>query len=130
MQDIQQQESHPLGGFLLQQSVKKYLARRLDLYYSSIIEARQPPKPQEIVMAATTKYESRQEVIDAIKAMREYPSWSEKTSYTTTAEEVVDDADRVCTEQAPAGWSWNMVAKVAKYMIQKNENAARAFLLY
>ena len=81
-------------------------------------------------MAATTKYESKQDVIDAIKAMREYPRWSEKNSYTTTAEEVVDDADRVCTEQAPAGWSLNMVAKVAKYMIQKNENATRAFLLY
>ena len=79
---------------------------------------------------AATNYQSRQEVIDAIEAMREYPRWSEKTSYTQTAEEVVDDADRVCTEQAPAGWSWNMVAKVAKHMIQKNENAARVFLFY
>ena len=77
-----------------------------------------------------TSYKTKQEVIDAIKAMREYPRWSEKTSYTQTAEEVVDEADRVCTEQAPAGWSWKMVAKVAKYMIRKNENAARAFLFY
>ena len=83
-------------------------------------------------MAATKKYnyQSRQEVIDAIEAMREYAGWKEKTSYTQTAEEVVDEADRVCTEQAPAGWSWKMVAKVAKYMIRKNENAARAFLFY
>ena len=75
-----------------------------------------------------TSYKTKQEVIDAIKAMREYPRWSEKTSYTQTAEEFVDEADRVCTEQAPAGWSWNMVAKVAKYMVRKNEGAARAFL--
>lgn len=76
----------------------------------------------------TTSYKTKQEVIDDIKAMREYPRWSEKTSYTQTAEEVVDEADRVCTEQAPAGWSWKMVAKVAKYMVRKNEGAARAFL--
>ena len=75
-----------------------------------------------------TSYKTKQEVIDDIKAMREYPRWSEKTSYTQTAEEVVDEADRVCTEQAPAGWSWKMVAKVAKYMVRKNEGAARAFL--
>ena len=45
-------------------------------------------------MAATKKYnyQSKQEVIDAIKAMREYPRWSEKTSYTQTAEEAVDQA--------------------------------------
>lgn len=75
-----------------------------------------------------TSYKTKQEVIDDIKAMREYPRWSEKTSYTQTAEEAVDEADRVCTEQAPAGWSWKMVAKVAKYMVRKNEGAARAFL--
>ena len=77
-----------------------------------------------------TSYKTKQEVIDAIKEMREYPRWSEKTSYTQTAEEVVDEADRVCTEQAPPCWSWNTVAKVAKRMIRKNENAARAFLFY
>ena len=77
-----------------------------------------------------TSYKTKQEVIDAIKAMREYEGWKEKTSYTQTAEEVVDEADRVCTEQAPPCWSWNMVAKVAKCMIRKNENAARAFLFY
>ena len=77
-----------------------------------------------------TSYKTKQEVIDAIKAMRESEGWKEKTSYTQTAEEVVDEADRVCTEQAPPCWSWNMVAKVAKYMIRKNENAARAFLFY
>ena len=75
-----------------------------------------------------TSYKTKQEVIDAIKAMREYEGWKEKTSYTQTAEEVVDEADRVCTEQDPAGWSWKMVAKVAKYMVRKNEGAARAFL--
>lgn len=47
-----------------------------------------------------------------------------RTSYKTKQ----DEADRVCTEQAPAGWSWKMVAKVAKYMVRKNEGAARAFL--
>ena len=77
-----------------------------------------------------TSYKTKQEVIDAIKAMREYEGWKEKTSYTKTAEEAVDEADRVCTEQAQAGWSWKMVAKVSKYMIRKNENAARAFLFY
>ena len=77
-----------------------------------------------------TSYKAKQEVIDAIKAMREYPRWSEKTSYTQAAEEVVDEADRVCTEQAPSCWRWNMVAKAAKHMIRKNENAARAFLFY
>ena len=41
---------------------------------------------------ATTNYQSKQEVIDAIKAMREYQRWSEKTSYTQTAEEAVDQA--------------------------------------
>ena len=77
---------------------------------------------------ARTSYKTKQEVIDTIKEMREFPRWSEKTSYTQTAEEVVDEADRVCTEQAPAGWSWKMVAEVAKYMVRKNEGAARAFL--
>ena len=75
-----------------------------------------------------TSYKTKQEVIDAIKAMREYPRWSEKTSYTRTAEEVVEEACRVVSEQAPAGWGWNAVARVAKYMIRKNEGAARAFL--
>ena len=79
---------------------------------------------------ARTSYKTKQEAIDAIKAMREYEGWKEKTSYTQTAEEVVDEADRVCTEKSPAGWSWNMVAKVAKTLIRKNENAARAFMFY
>ncbi len=75
-----------------------------------------------------TIYKTKQEVIDAIKAMREFPRWSEKTSYTKTAEEVVDEADRVCTEQAPAGWGLNTVARVAKYMVRKNESVSRAIL--
>ena len=39
-----------------------------------------------------TSYKTKREVIDAIKEMREYPRWSEKTSYTQTAEEAVDQA--------------------------------------
>ena len=75
-----------------------------------------------------TIYKTQQEVIDAIKTMREYPRWSEKTSYAKTAEAVVEDACRVCTEQAPAGWSWDMVANLARYMVWKNDGAARAYL--
>lgn len=79
-------------------------------------------------MNARTICKTKREVIVTIKAMREYEGWSEKTSYTQTAEEIVDEADRVCTEQAPAGWSWNAVARVAKAMVRKNESASRAFL--
>lgn len=75
-----------------------------------------------------TSYKTKQEVIDAIKAMREFPRYLEKTSESKTAEEVVEEACRVVSEQAPAGWSWNAVARVAKYMVRKNEGAARAFL--
>lgn len=75
-----------------------------------------------------TSYKTKQEVIDAIKAMREFPRWLEKTSGSKTPEEVVEEACRVVSEQTPAGWSWNTVARVAKYMIRENEGAARAFL--
>ena len=75
-----------------------------------------------------TSYKTKQEVIDTIKAMREFPRYLEKTSESKTAEEVVEEACRVVSEQAPAGWSWNTVAKVAKYMVWKNNGAARAFL--
>ncbi len=75
-----------------------------------------------------TSYKTKQEVIDAIKAMREFPRWSEKTSYTKTAEEVVEEACRVVSEQAPAGWSFNTVARVAKHMVRKNESVSRAIL--
>lgn len=75
-----------------------------------------------------TSYKTKQEVIDTIKAMREFPRYLEKTSESKTAEEVVEEACCVVSEQAPAGWSWNAVARVAKYMVRKNEGAARAFL--
>ena len=75
-----------------------------------------------------TSYKTKQEVIDAIKAMREFPRYLEKTSESKTAEEVVEEACRVVSEQAPAGWGWNAVARVARYMVRKNEGAARAFL--
>lgn len=75
-----------------------------------------------------TSHKTKQEVIDAIKAMREFPRYLEKTSESKTAEEVVEEACRVVSEQAPAGWSWNTVARVAKHMVRKNEGAARAFL--
>ena len=52
----------------------------------------------------------------------------EKTSYTETAEEVVDWAHRGVSEQYPGGWSWNTVARVAKYMVRKNERVSRAML--
>ena len=73
-----------------------------------------------------TSYKTEQEVIDAIKAMREFPRYAERTH--ETAEMVVSQAHRGVSEQAPAGWSWNAVARVAKYMVRKNEGAARAFL--
>ena len=79
-------------------------------------------------MKACTICKTKREVIDTIKAMREYEGWSEKTSYAKTAGEVVEDAFRVCIEQAPAGWNWNMVAKLAKYMVWKNDGAERAYL--
>ena len=75
-----------------------------------------------------TSYKTKQEVIDTIKAMREFPRYLEKTSESKAAEEVVEEACRVVSEQAPAGWSWNTVARVAKHMVRKNEGAARAFL--
>ena len=75
-----------------------------------------------------TSYKTKQEVIDTIKAMREFPRYLEKTSESKTAEEVVEEACRVVSEQAPAGWSWNTVARVAKHMVRKTEGAARAFL--
>ncbi len=73
-------------------------------------------------------YKTMQELIDAIEAMREFPRWSEKTSYTQTAREVVADACRVVSEQYPGGWGLNMVARVAKHMVRKNETASRAIL--
>ena len=75
-----------------------------------------------------TSYKTKQEVIDTIKAMREFPRYLEKTSESKTAEEVVEEACRVVSEQAPAGWGWNAVARVSKHMVRKNEGAARAFL--
>ena len=77
---------------------------------------------------ARTSYKTKQEVIDAIKEMREFPRYLEKTSESKTAEEVVEEACRAVSEQAPADWSWNTVARVAKHMVRKNEGAARAFL--
>ena len=42
-----------------------------------------------------TSYKTKQEVIDTIKAMREFPRYLEKTSESKTAEEVVEEACRV-----------------------------------
>lgn len=75
-----------------------------------------------------TIYKTKREVIDAIKAMREFPRWSEKTSYTKTAEDVVCLATRHVSEQYRGGWGWNTVARVAKYMVRKNELVSRAIL--
>ena len=73
-----------------------------------------------------TSYKTEQEVIDAIKSMREFPRYAERTH--ETAEMVVSQAHRGVSEQYPGGWSWNTVARVAKYMVRKNEWVSRAML--
>ena len=75
---------------------------------------------------ARTSYKTKQEVIDAIKEMREFPRYAERTH--ETAEKVVCLATRGVSEQYPGGWSWNTVARVAKYMVRKNEWVSRAIL--
>ena len=62
-----------------------------------------------------TSYKTKQEVIDAIKAMREFPRYAERTH--EPAEEAVCLATRGVSEQYPGGWSWNTVARVAKSAI-------------
>ncbi len=73
-----------------------------------------------------TSYKTKQEVIAAINAMRELPRYAERTH--ETAEMVVSQAHRGVSEQYPGGWSWNTVARVAKYMVRKNEWVSRAML--
>ncbi len=73
-----------------------------------------------------TIYKTKQEVIDAIKAMREFPRYAERTH--ETAEDIVCLAARCVSEQYPGGWGWNTVARAAKYMVRKNDGAARAIL--
>ena len=73
-----------------------------------------------------TSYKSKQEVIAAINAMREFPRYAERTH--ETAEMVVSQAHRGVSEQYPGGWSWNSVARVAKHMLRKNEWVSRAML--
>ena len=75
---------------------------------------------------ARTSYKSKQEVIAAINAMREFPRYAERTH--ETAEMVVSQAHRGVSEQYPGGWSWNSVARVAKHMLRKNEWVSRAML--
>ena len=75
---------------------------------------------------ARTSYKNDQEVIDAIKSMREFPRYAERTH--ETAEMVVSQAHRGVSEQYPGGWSWNTVARVAKYMVRKIETTSRAML--
>ena len=75
---------------------------------------------------ARTSYKTKQEVIDAIKSMREFPRYAERTH--ETAEMVVHQAHCGVSEQYPGGWSWNTVARVAKYMVRKNEWVSRAML--
>ena len=75
---------------------------------------------------ARTSYKTKQEVIDAINAMREFPRYAERTH--ETAEMVVRQAQGGVSEQYPGGWSWNTVARVAKYMVRKNERVSRAML--
>ena len=73
-----------------------------------------------------TSYKTKQEVIDAIKAMREFPRYAERTG--ETAKNLVEGVHRAVSDQYPGGWSWNTVARVAKYMVRKNETAGRAIL--
>jgi hypothetical protein len=73
-----------------------------------------------------TNHKTEQEVIDAINAMREFPRYAERTG--ETAKNLVEGVYRAVSEQYPGGWSWNTVARVAKYMVRKNETAGRAIL--
>ena len=75
---------------------------------------------------ARTSYKNDQEVIDAINAMREFPRYAERTG--ETAKNLVEGVHRAVSDQYPGGWSWNTVARVAKYMVRKNETAGRAIL--
>ena len=75
---------------------------------------------------ARTSYKNDQEVIDAIKSMREFPRYAERTG--ETAKNLVEGVHRAVSEQYPGGWSWNTVARVAKYMVRKNEWVSRAML--
>ena len=75
---------------------------------------------------ARTSYKNDQEVIDAIKSMREFPRYAERTG--ETAKNLVEGVHRAVSDQYPGGWSWNTVARVAKYMVRKNELAGRAML--
>ena len=73
-----------------------------------------------------TSYKTEQEVIDAIKSMREFPRYAERTG--ETAKNLVEGVHRAVSDQYPGGWSWNTVARVAKYMVRKKETAGRAIL--
>ena len=75
---------------------------------------------------ARTSYKTEQEVIDAIKSMREFPRYAERTG--ETAKNLVEGVHRAVSDQYPGGWSWNTVARVAKYMVRKNEWVSRAIL--
>ena len=75
---------------------------------------------------ARTSYKTKQEVIDAIKSMREFPRYAERTG--ETAKNLVEGVHRAVSDQYPGGWSWNTVARVAKYMVRKKETAGRAIL--
>ena len=75
---------------------------------------------------ARTSYKNDQEVIDAIKSMREFPRYAERTG--ETAKNLVEGVHRAVSDQYPGGWSWNTVARVAKYMVRKKETAGRAIL--
>ena len=75
---------------------------------------------------ARTSYKTEREVIDAINAMREFPRYAERTG--ETAKNLVEGVHRAVSGQFPGDWSWNTVARVAKYMVRKNETAGRAIL--
>ena len=75
---------------------------------------------------ARTSYKTEQEVIDAIKGMREFPRYAERTG--ETAKNLVEGVHRAVSDQYPGGWSWNTVARVAKHMVRKNERVSRAML--
>lgn len=76
------------------------------------------------------KLKTRAEIVDAISNLKAFDAYSEKTG--ERAAEVVEQAERVCTEQAPAafqnGYNARLIYRVAAHMVRHNEPASRAYL--
>lgn len=62
-----------------------------------------------------------------IANMAKFSNYSERTW--KTASQVIEEARRVCEEQSPASGNMNaLVLRVARYMVNHNEPASRAYL--